>query len=181
MGHWETQCVEVACSASCGRKGLFGRCCKKGCDDDCAPATKLVTKKVWVAKLVTSTENVTFTTCEYIDEKYNYVEVSCKPVSKTETVNVTKCVTVKKPRTFDVWVCKPVTKTENRTYITCKVTPYTEEVMVKVCRPVTVEKDVTVKVCRHVTKTIEVKVPVYGVVECAAPACESGHKKGCCK
>jgi hypothetical protein len=169
VGHYETHQHEVACySRSRG-------CCKKGCDDGCV-TYKTVCHKVWVPKFETREAKVKVTKYETVEEKYDYIAVTCVPEKKAEKVKVTRFQKVEKVRNVDYWFCK--------------TTPVVEEITVNVCKPITVEKIIDVRVCVPVKKKVEVKVPIYGVVECAAPApapcytsCDSGcgRRRGCCK
>src|SRR5262249_31733338 len=87
MGAYEERTVEVVCSSSsCGKRRLCGR---RNCDSGCETYTTTCTKRVWVPKIVEVEEKVNVVKTEWSEEKYDYVEVSCKPVQKTETVNVT--------------------------------------------------------------------------------------------
>ena len=171
-GHWETTTCEVPCYTS-SRRG----CCNKGCDSGCV-TYRTVCQKNWVAKLETVEEKVKVTRHQMVEEAYDYVAISYKPEKKSEKVKVTRNQMVEETRNVEYW--------------SCKTTPVTEEVVVKVSRPITVEKVIDVRVCRPVTKEVEVQVPIYGVVECAAPApvyyecgssngCGSSRRGGCCK
>jgi len=166
VGHFETSMHEVACySRSRG-------CCKKGCDDGCV-TYKTVCHKTWVPKLETREAKVNVTRYETVEEKYDYVVCNYVPEKKAEKVKVTRFQKVEKVRNIEYWSCRTV--------------PVVQEITVNVCRPVTVEKVIDVRVCVPVKKKVEVKVPIYGVVECAAPApCYSysscgSSRKGCCK
>jgi len=166
VGHYESHMHEVACYSR--TRG----CCKKGCDD-CCVTYKTVCHKVWVPKLETREAKVKVCKYETVEEKYDYIVCNYVPEKKAEKVKVTRFQKVEKARKVEYTVCKTV--------------PVVEEITVHVCKPITVEKIIDVRVCVPVKKKIEVKVPVYGVVECAAPApCYSSSscgysRKGCCK
>jgi len=155
QGHWETQCYEQVCHSKKRR-------CGGGCGDDCC-YTKTCYKKVWVSKPVVVEGKTKVSKCVYVEQPYDYVEVSYKHREVKEKVKVTKYVKVEK-------------KGEH-TYHVCNYVPVVVEVDVTVCRPIVVEKDVEYKKCVRVNKKVEVKVPIYG---CATTtSCGSGS--GCCK
>jgi hypothetical protein len=181
-GHFETQTQEVVCYSH-ARRG----CCRRGCDDDCGVYTTTVCRNVWVPKL------------ETIEQKYDYVVCSFVPEKKVEKVKVTRFQRVEQVRNVDYWFCKTTPYTEEITVNVCRPITVEREVEVRVCRPITVERVVEVRVCRPITverevevrvcrpaiRKVEVRVPVYGVVECAAPApapvvySECSYSSGC--
>ena len=179
-GGFVTQTQEVVCYSH-ARRG----CCRRGCDDDCGVYTTTVCRNVWVPKL------------ETIEQKYDYVVCSYVPEKKVEKVKVTRYQRVEQVRNVDYWFCKTTPVTEEITVNVCRPITVEREVEVRVCRPITVEREVEVRVCRPAVRKVEVRVPVYGVVECAAPApapvsysdcgysgyssgC-GGRRRGCCR
>jgi len=149
QGHWETQCYEQVCYSK--RR----RCC----GDSCCYTTTCY-KKVWVPKLVVVEGKAKVSKCIYVEQPYDYVEVSYKAREVKEKAKVTKYVKVEK-------------KGEH-TYQVCRYVPVVVEVDVTVCKPVIVEKDVEYRKCVAVQKPVEVKVPIYGCVS-------TSHASDCCK
>jgi len=187
-GHWETQTHEVACYSNSGRRG----CCRKGCDSDCGPTFQTVCRRVWVPSLETVEQKVNVIRNEMVEEKYNYVAVSYRTEKRSEKVNVTRYQRAEQVRNVEFWTCRPVSVVEEVIVNVSKPVVVEKEIIVNVCKPVVVEREINVRVCRPVKKNVEVRVPVYGVVECAAPAyvsapcyseCDSGcgRRRGCRK
>jgi len=159
-GHYETQCYERTCYSRKGCCGSSGCCYTTTCYS-----------KVWVPALVTEEQKVKVHKSILVEQPYEYVEISYKPVEKKEKVKVTKFQQVKKSRPVEYWVCVRKEMKGEHTYSYVKWTPVVEEVLVDVQKPYPVVKEVDVKVCRAVEKKVEVKVPIYG---CVSPS-------GCCK
>jgi hypothetical protein len=150
QGCWETQCYEQVCHS---RK-------RRCCDDSCC-YTKTCYKKVWVPKLVVVEGKAKVSKCIYVEQPYDYVEVSYKHREVKEKAKVTKYVKVEKKGAH--------------TYHFCKYVPVVVEVDVTVCRPIVVEKDVEYKKRVQVNKKVEVQVPIYGCS--STSSCGSGCGK----
>jgi len=148
-GTWETRMEERVCRSWCG-------CAGPTC------YTTTVCRHVWVPKLVTVETKIKVCKNIVVEEPYEYVELSYKPVEKKDKVKVTRYQHVKQTRDVDVWVCVAKEMKGEQVYSYCKWTPVTEEVMVEVAKPVTVERDIEVRVCKPVSRQVEVQVPIYG-------------------
>jgi len=120
-GHWVTECYDRVC---------YSR--KHGCCEPCCYTVKCY-KKCWVPKLEVVKTSYTVNKCVWVDEPYNYTEISHKPIQKQELVTVRKCV----------WVDEPFTYTE------CSHKPIVKQTMVTVHKCVWVDEPYTYTECSY--------------------------------
>lgn len=166
----ETVCVPVTVTKVVypkpERKGLFARCCNKGCDDPCPPCPQTVTCTVMQKQTISKVIEVPCTTYNRVEKKSKQKVTTMEPVWVEKDVDVKKCVPVQKEGKRTVCYTVPVEKEID--VRTCKNVEKTDTRIVKKC--VQVEKVVKQTYCENVPYETTVKVPVYTPVATPAPA-----------
>ena len=96
-GHWECRTEEVPCSPCGGCGNSCDSCC---CADPCAPATRTVTRRVWVPTCETKKVACTTYKCETEEVPYTYQVTRYRNEQRSRTVHVRKCRTEQRTQDY---------------------------------------------------------------------------------